>query len=57
MNNRFLWGGNEHKRGVHLVAWKDVCIPKSMGGLSLRRMELHNRALLQKNSMEIHFGD
>ncbi|OMP01704.1 reverse transcriptase [Corchorus capsularis] len=50
MNNRFLWGGNEHKRGVHLVAWSDVCTPKSMGGLSLQRMELHNRALLQKTA-------
>lgn len=34
LNNRFLWGGNEHKRGVHLVAWKDVCCPKARGGLS-----------------------
>ncbi|OMO76456.1 hypothetical protein COLO4_25560 [Corchorus olitorius] len=32
------------------LTWHDVCIPKAMGGLSLRRMELHNRALLQKTA-------
>ncbi|OMP00911.1 reverse transcriptase [Corchorus capsularis] len=50
LNNRFLWGGNEQKRGVHLVSWEDVCRPKRMGGLGLRRMELHNIALLQKTA-------
>ncbi|OMO50810.1 reverse transcriptase [Corchorus capsularis] len=50
MNRRFLWGGSEEKRALHLVCWEDVCRPKIMGGLGLRSMALHNRVLLQKTT-------
>lgn len=52
LNNRFLCSGNDQKMG-HLVAWKDLSCPKRMGGLSLRRMELDNLALLKKNSVAL----
>ncbi|OMP01255.1 reverse transcriptase [Corchorus capsularis] len=48
LNRRFLWGGSESKRALHLVNWETVCTPKKLGGLGLRQMELHNSVLLQK---------
>lgn len=39
----FLWGS---KRA--LVAWKDICLPKSEGGLGIRDIKAWNSALLSK---------
>lgn len=50
LNKQFIWGGTEEKRGIHLVNWATVCLPKKMGGLGIRRLGLHNRALLQKTA-------
>ncbi|OMP13997.1 putative ribonuclease H protein [Corchorus olitorius] len=50
LNRRFLWGGSENKRALHLVSWEDLCVPKRMGGLGLRRMELDNNVLMQKTA-------
>lgn len=35
LNRRFLWGGTESKRALHLVKWTDVCLPKRYGGLGM----------------------
>ena len=50
----FLWGGkcNEYKQP--LVAWKDVTLPKSEGGLGLRNTKAWNKALLSKTLWNIH---
>lgn len=32
---RFLWGGAELKRTAAKVAWKEVCLPKTGGGLGI----------------------
>ncbi|OMO59932.1 reverse transcriptase [Corchorus capsularis] len=50
VNRRFLWGGSENKRHMHLVSWDTVCKPKRLGGLGLRNMEIHNRVLMQKTA-------
>lgn len=44
----FLWGGNEAKRKVHLVAWPEVVKPKIKGGLGIVPLYLKNQALLCK---------
>ncbi|CAN1762528.1 Putative ribonuclease H protein At1g65750 [Linum perenne] len=39
---RFVWGGSNEKKKIHLVAWDVICRPKSQGGLGLRKaMELN----------------
>ncbi|OMO49325.1 hypothetical protein CCACVL1_31074 [Corchorus capsularis] len=50
LSRRFLWGGSEGKKALHLVHWDDVCKPKVYGGLGLQKMEYHNRVLLQKTA-------
>ncbi|OMO56897.1 reverse transcriptase [Corchorus capsularis] len=50
LNRRFLRGGSETKKTLHLVQWEEVCKPKVYGGLGLRSMELHNRVLLQRTA-------
>ncbi|GJU88114.1 hypothetical protein Tco_1300537 [Tanacetum coccineum] len=42
----FLWCNGELKRGKAKVAWADICLPKSKGGLGLRRLEIFNIALM-----------
>lgn len=44
----FLWGKGKHEDEMHLVAWKDVCKPKKMGGLWIARVRDINKALLTK---------
>ncbi|KAL5562354.1 hypothetical protein UlMin_032101 [Ulmus minor] len=46
---RFWWGiKDENFRPLYLRAWESLCIPKSFGGLGLRRSAEMNRALLAK---------
>ncbi|GJX68191.1 hypothetical protein Tco_0303918 [Tanacetum coccineum] len=40
----FLWCNGEYKRGKAKVAWDDICLPKSEGGLGLRSLDLFNMA-------------
>ncbi|GKB29207.1 putative reverse transcriptase domain, reverse transcriptase zinc-binding domain protein [Tanacetum coccineum] len=42
----FLWCNGEYKRGKAKVAWDDICLPKSEGGLGLRSLDLFNMALM-----------
>lgn len=45
----FLWRGNvNEKKGWILVAWNNVCKPKSCGGLGLRKLSDMNSAMLGK---------
>ncbi|XP_077225916.1 uncharacterized protein LOC143859117 [Tasmannia lanceolata] len=48
IQRRFLWGGNEDKRGIALVKWEEVCVPIKLGGLGIRRIRDFNHALLGK---------
>ncbi|OMO86542.1 reverse transcriptase [Corchorus capsularis] len=47
---RAALGGSEGKRALHLVNWDEVCKPKKYSGLGLRKMEYHNRVLIQKTT-------
>ncbi|GKB07486.1 hypothetical protein Tco_0835770 [Tanacetum coccineum] len=42
----FLWCNGELKRGKAKVAWNDICLPKSEGGLGIHTLEIFNIALM-----------
>ncbi|GJX20498.1 protein LAZ1 [Tanacetum coccineum] len=39
----FLWCNGELKRGKAKIAWDDICLPKTEGGLGLRNLKLRGR--------------
>lgn len=45
---RFLWGGADLKRKIHMVAWSKLLQDKSCGGLGIRNIRLLNEALIMK---------
>lgn len=46
---RFLWGQTSQATNkMHLLNWKAVCQPKSVGGLGLVPLKVKNKALLAK---------
>lgn len=42
----FLWGGPDMAKGKAKVAWKDVCLPKSEGGLGIKPLFIWNKTLM-----------
>ncbi|KAG7564477.1 Ribonuclease H-like superfamily [Arabidopsis suecica] len=44
----FIWGSSGEGRKLHLVSWKNVCLPKKDGGLGIRTACEMNKALLAK---------
>lgn len=45
---RFLWGGDEFNKKIHLVKWNEVQLPKKQGGFGIRDIRLMNVCLLIK---------
>jgi hypothetical protein len=45
---RYCWGGNELKRKIHWKQWCDIAIPKVMGGMGFRDIQLLNQSMLAK---------
>ncbi|KAJ4771824.1 RNA-directed DNA polymerase (reverse transcriptase)-related family protein [Rhynchospora pubera] len=44
---RFIWGSNSQgKARIPLVSWQKLCLPKSVGGMGVLDLQLHNLALL-----------
>ncbi|KAL9841022.1 putative RNA-directed DNA polymerase [Arabidopsis thaliana] len=43
--SRFLWSSRMDKKGVAKVAWSQVCLPKSEGGIGLRMFADWNRTM------------
>ncbi|GJT36586.1 putative RNA-directed DNA polymerase, eukaryota, reverse transcriptase zinc-binding domain protein [Tanacetum coccineum] len=42
----FLWCNGEYKQGKSKVAWNQICLPNSEGGLGIRSLETFNKALM-----------
>ncbi|GFY93106.1 hypothetical protein Acr_08g0015020 [Actinidia rufa] len=50
----FLWGGKATSPKKPLVAWKDLCKPKSEGGLAFIDLNTWNVALMSKSLWNLH---
>ncbi|KAJ1689310.1 hypothetical protein LUZ63_013465 [Rhynchospora breviuscula] len=51
----FIWKGAVHPaKGVHLLSWDRVCLPKNLGGFGLINLTLHNLSLLLRWWWRIH---
>lgn len=51
----FLWSGEERARGAQcLVAWKNACQPKKLGGLGIKNLPVQNKCLLLKMLHRLH---
>jgi hypothetical protein len=48
IQREFLWGGVKGGRSISWVKWKEVCKPKSQGGLGVRDVGKVNLSLLIK---------
>lgn len=48
IQRQFLWGDSNEKRKLHLVGWDKVTKSKKRGGLGVKRLQVHNAALLCK---------
>ena len=48
IQSRFLWGGDECKRKIHLVKWDRVTCSKEDGGLGVKTLRVMNECLLIK---------
>ncbi|WMV51210.1 hypothetical protein MTR67_044595 [Solanum verrucosum] len=44
----YIWGSNEEKRKVSLVAWEKICCPKKFGGLNVKGCSNWNVASVGK---------
>ncbi|XP_052290822.1 uncharacterized protein LOC127900258 [Citrus sinensis] len=45
---RFIWSGSSPHQRLSMISWKDICKPKSAGGLGFKSLALMNRALHMK---------
>ena len=45
---RFLWGGCDEKRKMHLVIWDKATVSKEEGGLGIKKIRVMNECLLIK---------
>jgi hypothetical protein len=51
--NRNLWSGSDSCKAKVKVAWELVCLPKTEGGLGLKRIEDWNRAAMMSHIWNI----
>lgn len=47
IQRRFLWGGCDEVKKVCWVSWRKVCLPKKLGGLGVKCIDLFNKTSLQ----------
>jgi hypothetical protein len=48
IQRNFLWSNSADGRRVSWLSWDSVCLPKKLGGLGVKHMELFNMALIAK---------
>lgn len=49
----FLWGHGDNSRKIHTINWNDVCRPREVGGLGLRKAQDFNLAFLSKMAWQV----
>ena len=53
ISRAFWWGHEPGVRKLHLLHWNEICKPKSMGGLGLKKFSLINQAMVAKQFWRI----
>lgn len=48
IKRQFLWQGNKERKGYSLVNWKVVMEEKQKGGLGIKNLRIHSKALKMK---------
>jgi ribonuclease HI len=56
IQRNFIWGEYENVRKFHAVNWNVVTLPKWMGGLGLRNLDVMNQACILKLGWKLNYG-
>ncbi|GJW95770.1 RNA-directed DNA polymerase, eukaryota, reverse transcriptase zinc-binding domain protein [Tanacetum coccineum] len=49
----FLWGHGDSSKGKAKVVWKNICRPRSQGGLGLKDLSIWNKAIITKHLWQV----
>jgi hypothetical protein len=50
---RIVWSGDQVKKGISLISWKNIAIPKAQGGWGLKNIFIFSKDLSTKNVFQL----